>query len=70
MSQTGCDVLKKFITTFEIEYIFGNPGTTELQFLETIQQCEHATYFLTLQESNKIVQGGRFFFFRFESFTD
>jgi benzoylformate decarboxylase len=45
--QTGSDVLKKFISTFEIDYVFGNPGTTELAFLETIQQCENATYFLT-----------------------
>ena len=52
--QTGSDVLKKFISTFEIDYVFGNPGTTELGFLEAIQQCENATYFLTLQESSTV----------------
>ncbi|AOW53031.1 TPA: thiamine pyrophosphate-binding protein [Legionella pneumophila] len=52
MKKTGSDVLKEFITTFEINYIFGNPGTTELKFLEAIEQCDNATYFLTLQESS------------------
>ncbi|HAT1797626.1 TPA: thiamine pyrophosphate-binding protein [Legionella pneumophila] len=54
MKQTGSDVLKEFIAAFEINYIFGNPGTTELKFLETIQQCDNAIYFLTLQESSTV----------------
>ncbi|MFO2807320.1 thiamine pyrophosphate-binding protein [Legionella pneumophila] len=54
MTQTGSDVLKEFIAAFEINYIFGNPGTTELKFLETIQQCDNAIYFLTLQESSTV----------------
>ncbi|HAT3858456.1 TPA: thiamine pyrophosphate-binding protein [Legionella pneumophila] len=54
MKKTGSDVLKEFITTFEINYIFGNPGTTELKFLEAIEQCDNATYFLTLQESSTV----------------
>lgn len=54
MRTTGSDVVRQFIDAYQIKYIFGNPGTTELKFLEAVQQCKHASYLLTLQESSTV----------------
>lgn len=51
---TGGEILKNFFDHYEIDYVFGNPGTTETTFLEAISHCRKTKYILALQESSAI----------------
>ena len=35
-TRTGAELVQDFVATFEIEYVFGNPGTTETTFLAAL----------------------------------
>ncbi|ETO93433.1 thiamine pyrophosphate enzyme [Legionella oakridgensis RV-2-2007] len=50
----GWEVLKEFIESNHIKYVFGNPGTTETTFLAALAECRHLEYILALQESSVI----------------
>lgn len=51
---SGSTVIQNFLQTYEIPYIFGNPGTTETMILEAISHCKETTYILSLHESSAI----------------
>lgn len=51
---TGGEILKEFFDYNNVDYIFGNPGTTETTFLEAISHCKNTKYILALQESSAI----------------
>ena len=36
MKRTGGELVQDFLGTFEIPYVFGNPGTTETTFLAAV----------------------------------
>jgi hypothetical protein len=36
MERTGGELIQDFLGTFEIPYVFGNPGTTETTFLAAV----------------------------------
>lgn len=48
---TGKQILSDFIDCFKIEYIFGNPGTTETTFLDVVANHPNCNYILALHES-------------------
>lgn len=52
--KTGGEILKDFFDYYKVDYIFGNPGTTETTFLAAIAHCEKTQYILALQESSAI----------------
>lgn len=51
---TGGEVFKNFLETYEVPYVFGNPGTTETVILEALSHCQNTEYILALQESSVI----------------
>ncbi len=51
---TGGEIIKEFFDHYKIEYVFGNPGTTETTFLEAISHCTKTKYILALQESSAV----------------
>lgn len=52
MARTTCrDVIKNFLNTKEIKYIFGNPGTTETTFLSVLSEV-NTEFILALHESS------------------
>jgi hypothetical protein len=53
MERTGGELIRDFLATFEIPYVFGNPGTTETTFLAAVAASK-ATYVLALHESSAV----------------
>ena len=51
---TGGEIIKEFFDHYKIEYLFGNPGTTETTFLEAISHCETTKFILGLQEASVV----------------
>jgi benzoylformate decarboxylase len=51
--QTGGELIRDFLETYEIPFVFGNPGTTETTFLAAIAASK-ATYILSLHESSAV----------------
>src|SRR4051812_10239379 len=51
--RTGAELIQEFIRTYEIKYIFGNPGTTETTFLSAIAGTD-TTYVLSIHESSAV----------------
>jgi len=51
--RTGGELIQDFLQTFELPYVFGNPGTTETTFLAAISASK-ATYVLALHESSAV----------------
>jgi benzoylformate decarboxylase len=52
-ARTGGELIQDFLGTYEIPYVFGNPGTTETTFLAAISASK-ATYVLSLHESSAV----------------
>jgi benzoylformate decarboxylase len=52
-ARTGGELIQDFLGTYEIPYIFGNPGTTETTLLAAIS-ASSATYVLSLHESSVV----------------
>ena len=52
-SRTGAELVRDFVATYEIEYVFGNPGTTETTFLAALAGSD-ATYVLALNEPSAV----------------
>ena len=50
-TSTGRNLLANIIKSENIKYIFGNPGTTELAFMEEIGKFKDFNYILALQEA-------------------
>jgi benzoylformate decarboxylase len=51
--RTGGGLIQDFLATYEIPYVFGNPGTTETTFLAAVAASK-ATYILALHESTAV----------------
>jgi benzoylformate decarboxylase len=47
MGRSGGELVQDFLSTYEIPFVFGNPGTTEVTFLGAIAASK-ATYVLSL----------------------
>jgi benzoylformate decarboxylase len=52
-TRTGGELIQDFLETYEIPYVFGNPGTTETTFLAAVAASK-ATYVLSLHESSAV----------------
>ena len=52
-TRTGAELVQDFIAAFGIEYVFGNPGTTETTFLAALAGSS-ATYVLALNEPSAV----------------
>jgi benzoylformate decarboxylase len=53
LGRTGGELIQDFLETYEIPFVFGNPGTTETTFLAAIAASK-ATYVLSLHESSAV----------------
>ena len=53
MDRTGGELIQDFLATYEIAFVFGNPGTTETTFLAAVAASK-ATYILSLHESSAV----------------
>jgi benzoylformate decarboxylase len=51
--RTGGELIQDFLATYEIPFVFGNPGTTETTFLAAVAASK-ATYVLSLHESSAV----------------
>ena len=51
--RTGGELIQDFLATYEIPFVFGNPGTTETTFLAAVA-ASHTTYILSLHESSAV----------------
>ncbi|MFY9696996.1 MAG: thiamine pyrophosphate-binding protein [Rhodoplanes sp.] len=51
--RTGAELIQDFLATYEIPFVFGNPGTTETTFLAAVAASK-ATYILSLHESTAV----------------
>lgn len=52
-TRTGGELIQDFLKTYEIPYVFGNPGTTETTFLAAVAASK-ATYVLSLHELSAV----------------
>jgi len=52
-TRTGAELVQDFVAAFDIEYVFGNPGTTETTFLAALAGSS-ATYVLALNEPSAV----------------
>jgi len=51
--RTGGELIQDFLATYDIDFVFGNPGTTETTFLAAVAASK-ATYVLSLHESSAV----------------
>jgi len=51
--RTGAELVADFVSTFDVDYVFGNPGTTETTFLAALASSD-ATYVLALNEPTAV----------------
>ena len=51
--RTGGELIQDFLATYEVPFVFGNPGTTETTFLAAIAASK-TTYILSLHESSAV----------------
>jgi len=49
--KTGKQILKDFFDAFDVEYVFGNPGTTETTFLDVVSTHPSCKFIMGLHES-------------------
>lgn len=52
-TRTGAELVRDFVATYDIEFVFGNPGTTETTFLAALADSS-ATYVLALNEPSAV----------------
>lgn len=52
-TRTGGELIQDFLETYDIPFVFGNPGTTETTFLAAVAVSK-ATYVLSLHESSAV----------------
>jgi len=52
-TRTGGELIQDFLATYDIPFVFGNPGTTETTFLAAVA-ASRATYVLSLHESSAV----------------
>lgn len=52
-SRAGGELIQDFLETYEIPFVFGNPGTTETTFLAAVAASK-ASYILSLHESSAV----------------
>ncbi len=52
-TRTGAELVQDFVANYDIEYVFGNPGTTETTFLAALAGSK-ATYVLALNEPSAV----------------
>lgn len=52
-TRTGGELIQDFLETYEIPFVFGNPGTTETTFLAAVAASK-ARYILALHESSAV----------------
>jgi benzoylformate decarboxylase len=52
-TRTGGELIQDFLGTYEIPFVFGNPGTTETTFLAAVA-ASSASYILSLHESSVV----------------
>ena len=50
----GADVLLEILRSEGVEYIFGNPGTTELPLMDALLEAPDIRYILALQEASAV----------------
>ena len=50
----GGDVLLEVLESEGVEYVFGNPGTTELPFMDALLRNTNSNYVLALQEASAV----------------
>ncbi|WP_018751194.1 thiamine pyrophosphate-binding protein [Paenibacillus sanguinis] len=50
----GRDLLFDMLTAYDIPYVFGNPGTSELPFIDGAEQYGHIEYISALHEANAV----------------
>lgn len=53
-ARRGADVLLEILTSEGVEYIFGNPGTTELPLMDALLSAPAIKYVLALQEATAV----------------
>lgn len=53
ITRTGAQIIQDFIKTYDVKYVFGNPGTTETTFLAALANT-NATYVLSVHESSAV----------------
>ena len=51
--RTGGELIQDFLATYDIPFVFGNPGTTETTFLAAVAASK-ASYILSLHESSAV----------------
>ncbi|MCK7226317.1 thiamine pyrophosphate-binding protein [Enterobacter asburiae] len=52
--RSGADILLEVLESEGVEYIFGNPGTTELPLIDALLRHDDIHYVLALQESSAV----------------
>ena len=52
-TRTGGELIQDFLATYQIPFVFGNPGTTETTFLAAVAASK-ASYILSLHESSAV----------------
>ena len=53
-ARRGADILLEVLASEGVEYIFGNPGTTELPLIDALLRTPDLKYVLALQEATAV----------------
>ena len=53
-ARRGADILLEILVSEGVEYIFGNPGTTELPLIDALLTTPQIKYILALQEASAV----------------
>jgi benzoylformate decarboxylase len=53
-ARRGADILLEVLSSEGVEYIFGNPGTTELPLIDALLRTPDLKYVLALQEATAV----------------
>src|SRR4030095_3422069 len=51
---TGAEAMFEFMVREGVQYVFGNPGTTELPLMELFAERDEITYILALHEDSAL----------------
>ena len=55
---TGIDALMAVLDSYEVEYVFGNPGSTEVVFMDALYEHPRIKYMLALHETVALGMAG------------
>lgn len=70
MNRKGSDVFVQTLEQYQIRYIFGNPGTTELPIIQSAGNCDSVDYIMSMHEDIAVASSTGYSLRMYEYYSD